>query len=213
MAANRTPRRPFGGLAPRAKLDVPDRHVRFLCDVALREIALLTPSDVFPGPFTYKRFRVRDSALILPALLCAGAPDWFELLEAVARSASSTGQWPEAVHPRTGGGCMGDGQHMWAAAEWVMALRNAFLREEKGRLILASGAPRRWLESGEPTSFGPAPTPWGDVLVSLQPTPKGIHVRWQGQWRADPPRVEVRLEGFQPIGGWVGSGSAPIEYP
>ncbi|MEE4365448.1 MAG: hypothetical protein V2J08_16070, partial [Desulfotignum sp.] len=42
------------------------------------------------------------------------------LIHTVADLASPTGQWPEAINPLTGGGCMGDGQHGWAAAEWVM---------------------------------------------------------------------------------------------
>ena len=60
----------------------------------------------------------------------------------VARLASPTGQWPEAIHPQSGGGCMGDGQHGWAAAEWVMMMRNCFVREEGDRLIIGSGIVR-----------------------------------------------------------------------
>jgi len=145
---------------------------------------------------------------VAQVFLRAGRPDWLELLDAVARLASPTGQWPEAIHPRTRGGCMGDGQHMWAAAEWVMAIRNAFVHEEKDRLILASGVPHRWLELGKPISFGPTPTPWGDVHISLDPTPNGISVRWEGEWRADAPRAEVRLQGFEPTEEWEGSGTA-----
>jgi len=67
-------------------------------------------------------------------LLRAGDPRYFGLMTAVADLATSTGQWPESVHPRTGGGCMGDGQHVWAAAEWVLMMRNCFVREEGARL-------------------------------------------------------------------------------
>ncbi|MFP5344729.1 MAG: hypothetical protein ACLGGU_03675, partial [Gammaproteobacteria bacterium] len=69
-------------------------------------------------------------------LLRAGDSRYLALMDAVARLASPTGQWPEAIHPRTGGGCMGDGQHVWAAAEWVLMIRNCFVREEEDRLIL-----------------------------------------------------------------------------
>jgi GH15 family glucan-1,4-alpha-glucosidase len=72
-------------------------------------------------------------------LLRAGDPRYFGLMTAVANLASPTGQWPESIHPRTGGGCMGDGQHVWAAAEWVLMLRNCFVREEGNGLILCSG--------------------------------------------------------------------------
>jgi hypothetical protein len=43
-------------------------------------------------------------------LLRAGDARHADLTQAVANIASSTGQWPEAIHPRTGGGCMGTGQ-------------------------------------------------------------------------------------------------------
>lgn len=51
----------------------------------------------------------------------------WSLMDGVAALASPTGQWPEAIHPMTLGGCMGDGQHIWAAAEWLMLLRNFFV--------------------------------------------------------------------------------------
>src|SRR5690606_18537012 len=81
---------------------------------------------------------------IAQTLLRAGDPRFGELVEAVAALASPTGQWPEAIHPRTGGGCMGDGQHGWAAAEWIMMIRNAFVREESDRLIIGSGLLGSW---------------------------------------------------------------------
>jgi hypothetical protein len=81
-------------------------------------------------------------------LLRAGDARFRKLIEAMGDLASSTGQWPEAVHPFSGGGCMGDGQHGWAAAEWVLMIRNLFVREEGKKLILGSGVFPRWLENG-----------------------------------------------------------------
>lgn len=135
---------------------------------------------------------------VAQVLLRAGDPSWFEMLQSTAALASPTGQWPEAIHPQTGGGCMGDGQHVWAAAEWVMAIRHAFVREESDRLVLASGLPDPWIKTGMPLSFGPAPTPWGPITVSVQHTPQGIAVEWIGDWRGAAPLVEVRLQGFEP---------------
>jgi hypothetical protein len=83
----------------------------------------------------------------------------------VADLAPPTGQWPEAIHPHTYGGCMGDGQHGWAAAEWVMMIRNLFVREEGEALILGSGIMPEWTASGQTISFGPARTPFGPVEV------------------------------------------------
>jgi len=126
-------------------------------------------------------------------LLRAGNPRFFRLVETVARLASPTGQWPEAVHPRTGGGCMGDGQHGWAAAEWLMMVRNMFVREETDRLVLASGIPGRWLKPGRPLRFGPTATPAGAVTVEIEPRDDDVRVSWQGEWFGEPPQIEVRL--------------------
>jgi len=131
-------------------------------------------------------------------LLRAGDPAWIELVRAVADLATSTGQWPEAIHPHTLGGCMGDGQHAWAAAEWVMAMRNAFVREEGDRLVLASGIPADWLHASSPLVFGPTPTPWGAVTVTISPGHEETVVHWKADWRGARPPIEVRLADAEP---------------
>lgn len=129
-------------------------------------------------------------------LLRAGDKRYFDLMTEVARLASSTGQWPEAIHTHTNGGCMGDGQHVWAAAEWVLMIRNCFLREENDRLILCSGIPQTWLEKNETISFGPAPTSFGDVQILVKPKGKSILVEWVGQWFTKGPLIDIQLPGF-----------------
>lgn len=100
---------------------------------------------------------------------------------------------------------MGDGHHVWAAAEWVLTIRNSFLQEEGNRLILASGIFPAWLQTSVPMSFGPAPTAFGDVSVSVIPKEQCIEVRWQGTWRHEPPAIELRLPGYEPVAAEVGA--------
>jgi len=132
---------------------------------------------------------------IAQAMLRAEDPRFFPLVCGVAGAASPTGQWPEAIHPHTGGGCMGDGQHAWAAAEWLMMMRSLFVREEAGRLILCSGIPRQWLRAGRKLSFGPTPTPHGPVSVRVEVQAGRALVSWEADWRGAPPAVEARLAG------------------
>ncbi len=133
---------------------------------------------------------------IAQVLLRAGDTRFFPLVRAVAEAASPTGQWPEAIHPHTGGGCMGDGQHAWAAAEWIMMIRNMFVREESDRLILGSGIPDAWLARGETMSFGPTPTVYGPVSVRIEWRQEGTaEVHWEAHWRKLPPAIEIRLGG------------------
>ena len=124
-------------------------------------------------------------------------PEAWALMDCVAALASPTGQWPEAIHPRTGGGCMGDGQHIWAAAEWTFLIRNCFVREEPGRLVIASGVrPEWWRERG--AFFGPTLTAFGVVTVRIVVDGDGANVLVDGKWRGEPPAIDVVLPGFTP---------------
>jgi hypothetical protein len=130
-------------------------------------------------------------------LLRAGDPRYFSLMTAVAKLASPTGQWPESIHPLTLGGCMGDGQHVWAAAEWVMMIRNSFVREEDGGLILCSGIPQAWLDKGQLMAFGPAPTSFGDIHISIKPLGPNVLIEWHGGWFGSEPAIDILLPGFK----------------
>ena len=133
-------------------------------------------------------------------LMRAGDTRCFELMDAVAELASPTGQWPEAIHPRTGGGCMGDGQHVWAAAEWVAIVRNAFVREVDDGLIIAGGIPPRWLRAGQPLRFGPTPTPYGGVEVTAIPEAgQRVRVAWSIDGERSPAWLQVGGAGLEPV--------------
>ncbi|OGX58267.1 MAG: hypothetical protein A2447_02370, partial [Omnitrophica WOR_2 bacterium RIFOXYC2_FULL_38_12] len=132
--------------------------------------------------------------------LRAGDAKYFILMKGIADLASSTGQWPEAIHPQTKGGCMGDGQHTWAAAEWIMMLRNCFLREEGERkLILCSGLPLEWIETDQEMLFGPAPTIFGIISLKLKKANNEIFVEWQADWHKKAPTLEVNFPGMASV--------------
>jgi hypothetical protein len=96
---------------------------------------------------------------------------------------------------------MGDGHHVWAAAEWVLMLRYCFLREEGDTLVLASGIPARWLTAAEPVVFGPAPTTFGPVTVRVQPEAAGrVRVSWEARWHREAPALRVALPGHAACG-------------
>ncbi|MCX5668519.1 MAG: GtrA family protein [Candidatus Omnitrophica bacterium] len=144
--------------------------------------------------------------------LRGGDSRYFDLMTAVAKLASPTGQWPESVHPRTGGGCMGDGQHVWAAAEWVLMIRNCFVREEGDRLILCSGIPRIWLEKNQTIAFGPAPTSFGNIRISIKPQGENILIEWSGQWLAKEPPIDIQLPGFKSVRILPATNSLELKY-
>jgi hypothetical protein len=118
-------------------------------------------------------------------------------METVAGLASPTGQWPEAIHPHTGGGCMGDGQHGWAAAEWLMMIRNLFVREEGRQLIVGAGIFPEWLESQEDICYGPTPTSFGSIGIRIFRKGAEHLLEVNAHWRGDPPPVTIQIPGFQ----------------
>ncbi|WP_440996243.1 hypothetical protein [Arhodomonas sp. SL1] len=148
-------------------------------------------------------------------LMRAGDPRCHELIRAVADLATPTGQWPEAIHPRTLGGCMGDGQHVWAAAEWVSVLRNCFVREEGERLVLAAGVPPQWFAAGERMRFGPTPTRFGTVAVEIVPVSGdrgAVEVRWEADWRRRPEAVEIAPAGMRAMRAEPGAGRVTLRW-
>ena len=135
---------------------------------------------------------------IAQTLLRAGDERFQGLVVKAADLASPTGQWPEAIHPATGGGCMGDGQHGWAAAEWVQMVRSLFVREEGERLVIGSGIFPEWLHTGEPLTYGPTPTPFGSVTVCVDGHAERRRLRVEGDWTGEPPVLEARVPGCSP---------------
>jgi hypothetical protein len=92
-------------------------------------------------------------------------------------AATPTWTWPEAIHPQLPGGCMGDGHHGWAAAQFLSLVRNILVREVPGRrrgadapaLALCSLLPDPWL--GQGFEVHDAPTHFGTMSYA---------VRWHG---------------------------------
>jgi hypothetical protein len=146
--------------------------------------------------------------------LRAGDPRYFGLMTAIADIASSTGNWPEAVHPLTKGGCMGDSQHVWAAAEWVMMIRNCFVREEGvDSLILCSGIPAAWYRSQSVMKFGPTLTPFGRVSLEIYPAHQGVEISWNAHWHDQAPKISIQFPELPPLDATVGQTKVFIPLP
>ena len=135
------------------------------------------------------------------ALLRAGDSRYYALMDRIAQMASPTGQWPEAIHPALGTGCMGDGEHVWAAAEWFMIVRNCFVREEfeERKLVLCSGLPHQWLSSVAKLSLGPTLTSFGKISVQVTVAADTITVSLDASWNGMPATMVVAIPSYQPV--------------
>lgn len=100
----------------------------------------------------------------------AGDPRCLERLAWMLEAATPTWTWPEAVHPQLPGGCMGDGHHGWAAADFLSFVRNLLVRDRPEGLALLSMPLPEW--KGQPLEVHDAPTHWGTLSYG---------VRWHGE--------------------------------
>ncbi|MFB6347207.1 MAG: hypothetical protein ABEK50_15900 [bacterium] len=130
-------------------------------------------------------------------LMKASDGRFHRIVEAVAELASDTGKWPEAVHPSSGGGCMGDGEHGWAAAEWVLMMRNMFVRESGNGLLVGQGLPEDWFDQPNGIEFGPTLTEYGELSLKFDPGEKGVQVEISADWHDEPPTVTVDIPGYE----------------
>lgn len=103
--------------------------------------------------------------------------EFCEIVDRVKNLASQTGQWPEAIHPITKGGCMGDGHHIWASAEWIKAINSSFVLESDSGIKLLEGIKNEQLENG--VEFGPLKTIYGEISVSAKKIDKDIELNIQ----------------------------------
>lgn len=93
---------------------------------------------------------------------------------------------------------MGDGQHAWAAAEWILMMRSLFVREEPERLVIGSGIPAKWFKQTARIAYGPTATPWGPISVTLFRKAERWYLRIDAKWFGSTPDVRVSIPGFAP---------------
>jgi hypothetical protein len=150
---------------------------------------------------------------IAEVFLRASDMRFVDLLEAIHKLASPTGQWPEAIHPQLRTGCMGDGQHVWAASEWIIMIRNCFVREEGKRLVLCQGIYDKLITSGEICSIGYTPTSFGPVKCSIQLRGEKVHIEWDGKWFDTIPETIIKIPGAEPFSPKKGQTQCDLFWP
>ncbi len=145
---------------------------------------------------------------VAQVLLRAGDKNFMQPIKAIERMATTTGQWPEAIHPHTGGGCMGDGQHVWASAEWILMMHHLFLREEANHLVLCPGISEEWLSKKENLFLGPLHTTFGTISITVN-SQESVYVSWEAKWHGPEPKIEIAFPGRERV--YVNAGETRVE--
>jgi GH15 family glucan-1,4-alpha-glucosidase len=116
------------------------------------------------GLGTHATLRLAGVELAAGDLMALDRLGWF--LDA----ATATWTWPEALHPRLGGGSGGEGHNGLASAELLRFVRDLLVREVSDGLALSSMVPDNWL--GQGWEVHEAPTAHGRLSYA---------VRWHGE--------------------------------
>ncbi|MEJ2617093.1 MAG: hypothetical protein P8Z35_19225, partial [Ignavibacteriaceae bacterium] len=118
---------------------------------------------------------------IAHSYLFAGERELFRtILNDVVSYASSTNNFPEAIHPITRGGSMGDGHHGWAAAEIALALHDAFVFEinnTQKEIVMLQGIPKEWFFNSSGFHIKNAPVSDGTLDIIVKSNNDGNCVR------------------------------------
>lgn len=114
------------------------------------------------------------------AMVMMGMHDarYVEILDAVIAAGGPTRAWPEAIHPHTKGGCMGDGDHGWVHAEVINIMRDMVVQEKGEDLHLAVGMQAQWFTEERSLVVRDAPVDGGRLSYSLE----SLDEHWNFQW-------------------------------
>jgi hypothetical protein len=136
-----------------------------------REVLLVNTGH--SGWGTYLNMRLAGCRLL------QGSPKGWDMMTWLLAHASPTCNWPEAIHPKSGGGSAGDGHHGWASAEWLMLVRQVLLSESEESITLAPGLPPEWLRTAGEIRVEEAPTRFGPLSYRIEWEDEGSNLRAQ----------------------------------
>jgi hypothetical protein len=164
--------------APLGLLPPDDARIAATADV-IRDRFTLADGRAFYQGISHSGLGTYLTLQLAAVELRAGDRRCLDRLDWMLDVATPTWTWPEAIHPRLDGGCMGDGHHGWAAAELLTFVRDLLVREVDGGLALSSLVPAGWY--GQGWEVHDAPTAYGHISYA---------VRWHGDrvallWEVD----------------------------
>lgn len=133
-------------------------------------------------------------------------PEALNIIRWVLDHASPTWTWAEGLNPITLRGGMGDGQHGWALADFLVAVRNLLLFEEEDHLVLTPVLPVDWTAENSVIKVEDAPTYFGPVSYTIAFGDRTGTLVLKGDWRKAPAYIEWDLPfPLREVGGDVES--------
>ncbi|MBN2532813.1 MAG: hypothetical protein JXB88_07980 [Spirochaetales bacterium] len=118
------------------------------------------------------------------------------ILQWVIDNIAGTGSFPEAIHPVTKGGCMGDGHHGWACAELLHLIRNILFFEDDEGLIITPVIYHRWMEAGEFIEVKNGPSYFGRINFTIESCSDRIILHLDNDYTVPPGYIEFSIPFF-----------------
>jgi hypothetical protein len=114
-----------------------------------------------------------------------------EGLYALLLHSTSDGGFPEGVHYQSRTAWGNTVPHLWAAAQYVILLRNMLVREDGTELHLLSAIPDHWLAPGEHVAFRRAPTAFGRAGIRVDAAASKLRVTVDAPAVRPPQRIVI----------------------
>jgi len=106
---------------------------------------------------------------------------------------TSTHGFPEGVYYETRTAWNNTVPHLWAAAQYIIVLRNMLFRSDGEVLHLLPAVPAAWLRPGKRIVVVGAPTVFGKVSFAIKGVDGGAEVRFSWPDRTAPKRVILHM--------------------
>lgn len=149
--------------------------------------------DAFLQNVFYSGVNCSLSTHVAQSYLFRRSPNLWPVVRWLVRHSSETHTWPEAIHPVTRGGCMGDGHSGRTAANWLLLVRNILFFEEENRLVITASIPVEWVAPGQQIGVSGAPSYFGTIGYNITASEAEITLNLDCSFRQPPREIEWDL--------------------
>ncbi len=160
-------------------------------------IKIIRKKYMHKGAFLHKLlhsgYNIYLTAQIAECYLMQKSTFMMPILEWILNNGSDTFTYPEAIHPETKGGCMGDGHHGWATSELIHLIRNMIFYERGNRLVFFSVIPHHWLDLNNSLEIKNAYSHFGSFEMSLKTSLENIEFTFISNFFRNPKEIEINL--------------------
>ncbi len=116
-----------------------------------------------------------------------------EIFEEIRKLATPTLTYPEAIHPSSGGGCMGDGHHGWAAAEILTMIRNLIFMTHNNILELFPVPIESWFKEGSTISVKDGGSIFGAISFTLKVGKDLLEIDLEPRFLVSPDKIAINI--------------------